>query len=113
MTAPQRIQRKRIKGWRMPANTVYVGRGSKWGNPFLVDSTVLVQPFPGRSDQAVLLGVDRRLAIHMYRSHIIGTFGIQDIRNELGGKNLACWCKLDQPCHADVLLFLANAKDQI
>ena len=31
---PIRIQRKRTKGWRMPPNTVYVGRPSKWGNPF-------------------------------------------------------------------------------
>ena len=36
MSNPKRIQRKRTKGWRMPDNTVYVGRGSKWGNPFTV-----------------------------------------------------------------------------
>lgn len=33
---PKRIQRKRTKGWKMPENTVYVGRGSKWGNPYYV-----------------------------------------------------------------------------
>lgn len=33
---PQRIQRKRTKGWKMPENTVYVGRPSKWGNPFTI-----------------------------------------------------------------------------
>lgn len=35
---------------------------------------------------------------------------IESIRSELGGKNLACWCKIGTPCHADVLLELANAK---
>lgn len=34
--------------------------------------------------------------------------GWRKIRRELAGKNLACWCPLDQPCHADVLLELAN-----
>lgn len=33
---PQRSQRRRVKGWRMPEGAVYVGRGSKWGNPFRV-----------------------------------------------------------------------------
>ena len=31
----QRIQRRRTKGWRMPEGAVYVGRGSKWGNPYM------------------------------------------------------------------------------
>ncbi|MGV7636606.1 DUF4326 domain-containing protein, partial [Mycobacterium kansasii] len=37
MSAPKRIQRKRTKGWRMPEGAVYVGRPTKWGNPFIVD----------------------------------------------------------------------------
>lgn len=36
MKLPERIQRKRTKGWKQPANTRYCGRGSKWGNPFVV-----------------------------------------------------------------------------
>ena len=35
MSEPVRIQ-KRSKGWKMPENTVYVGRPTKWGNPFVV-----------------------------------------------------------------------------
>jgi hypothetical protein len=38
---PIRIQRKRTKGWKMPENTVYVGRGSKWGNPFSIGKKVV------------------------------------------------------------------------
>jgi len=90
----KRIQRKRTKGWRMPENTVYVGRPTKWGNPFSV----------GR--------YGRRGAVEMYRKYIghpnspLG-FEPDDIR-ELRGKNLACWCPLGKPCHADVLIELAN-----
>jgi hypothetical protein len=36
VSKPVRIQRKRTKGWKMPPNTVYVGRGSQWGNPFKI-----------------------------------------------------------------------------
>lgn len=36
----KRIQRKRTKGWRMPENTVYIGRGSKWGNPYKVGTPI-------------------------------------------------------------------------
>ncbi|MGO8055976.1 DUF4326 domain-containing protein, partial [Rhizobium leguminosarum] len=37
-------------------------------------------------------------------------FTMKQVRHELRGKNLACWCPLDQPCHADVLLEIANSK---
>src|SRR5690348_3995079 len=36
MSEPRRIQRKRTKGWRMPEGAVYVGRGTRWGNPFVL-----------------------------------------------------------------------------
>lgn len=91
---PKRIQRKRTKGWRMPKNTVYVGRGSKWGNPFTVEQ------------------YGREKAVQMYRDYIGHPnspleFEPHEIE-ELRGKNLACWCREDQLCHADVLLGLAN-----
>lgn len=89
MTAPQRIQRKRAPGWRMPPNTVSVTRPGKWGNPFTVAKY-------GR------LG-----AVAMYRQMMTGR-GLLRVHHELRGKNLACFCPLDQPCHADVLLELAN-----
>lgn len=85
MTMPARIQLKRSKGWRMPANTVIVARPSKWGNPFKVGTAAeRVEKFRSRLlSQPVDLG-------------------------PLHDKNLACWCRLDQPCHADVLLELAK-----
>jgi hypothetical protein len=99
-TMPQRIQRKRIKGWRMPANAVYVGRPTKWGNPYYLGSLRK----PGGE-----LGMSQ--VIENYRHWILGGGVGKDKLDpkELRGKDLACWCPLDQPCHADVLLELANA----
>lgn len=94
--SPVRVQRKRTKGWRMPEGAVYVGRGSKWGNPYKADSDSL---------EAVALFKDmlKRAPLDANGQTIQVT-----IRETLSGKDLACWCPLDQPCHADVLLELAN-----
>lgn len=92
---PKRIQRQRTKGWQMPENSVYVGRPSKWGNPFRVG-------IEGDAEQCV----------EKYRALVaINRWAFpnrNDIKRELRGKNLVCWCPLDQPCHADVLLRIAN-----
>jgi len=87
MCGPKRIQRKRVKGWRMPEGAVYVGRGSKWGNPCKVE----------RESQ-------RADAVAWFEANVAQTLDVADLR----GKDLACWCRLDQECHADVLLRLAN-----
>ncbi|HEY5037095.1 MAG TPA: DUF4326 domain-containing protein [Chthoniobacterales bacterium] len=94
---PHRIVRQRAKNWRMPENTIYVGRPSVWGNPYLVGSKML----GGKALTAAK-------AVALYRQHVDEVFDRQTIRARLGGKNLACWCALHQPCHADVLLDLAN-----
>jgi len=87
---PKRIQRKRIKDWRMPPNTVYVGRPTKWGNPFKGAFT------PEK-------------AVELYKTshHLRHLVDSGDIK-ELKGKNLCCWCPLDKSCHADILLEIAN-----
>lgn len=98
MTEPKRIQRKRTKGWRMPANTVSVTRPGRWGNPFKFDEN---------SDAA--------WCVCRFRDWLLfseqGQFVAKAARRELRGKNLACWCAEDQPCHADVLLQIANTED--
>lgn len=90
---PQRIQLSRKKGWRKPENTVVVARPTKWGNPFRAENSA-----------------DRARVVQMFRAHALGVtpWTTAAIRQELAGKNLACWCPLDQPCHADVLLEIAN-----
>ena len=110
---PERIQLSRRKGWRMPANTVKVCRPGKWGNPVTKqayeDLTAILGP--GR------LPADWRVwAVKNYEAWLGGEIAelgtppaVEAIRAELAGKNLACWCPLDGPCHGDVLLELANA----
>lgn len=105
---PVRIQRKRTKGWKMPENTVYVGRHSKWGNPHRVG--VSLQP-NGDGTYSRMTPAD---AVARYRDEYLPYWRRKASENalnvaELRGKNLACWCPLDKPCHADVLLELANA----
>jgi len=90
----------------MPENTVYVGRPTKWGNPYPADKSC-----------------DRKLAALRYQFHLgLAVTAHQEgekTSNEhfmriaenmhvLKGKNLACWCPLDCDCHADVLLKLVN-----
>ena len=87
---PERIQRKRSRDWRMPENTVYVGRPTCWGNPFCSPSMTAKQKMKS------------------YESWIrTMPILLSDIQ-QLAGKNLACWCKPGEPCHADVILRLAN-----
>ena len=105
---PIRIQRKRTRGWKMPPNTVYVGRPTKWGNPYEV----------GRSYHDQETGetwehISQNTAVEFYKEAILNqypaaTVTIEEIVKELKGKNLACWCSKDERCHADVLLRLAN-----
>jgi hypothetical protein len=76
---------------------VYVGRPTRWGNPFTIKEVG-----------------DAQAAVDMFRGAIRtlhATLGFGELRRELRGKNLACWCKLSEPCHADVLLEIANAKE--
>jgi hypothetical protein len=90
-TRPQRIQLSRKSGWKMPENTVKVDRTTNWGNPYK------------DAPAALLVGLFRDLMRNP------DTRWKRENLHKLRGKNLACWCALDQPCHADVLLELANA----
>ena len=98
---PNRVLLSRKKGARKPKGVVGVARPSKWGNPFKVGGNIEGEPIESRSDavrhfRAMLEFEDRN-----YPS-------LDEIRRELAGKDLACWCPLDEPCHADVLLEIAN-----
>ena len=103
---PQRFQRSRVAGWRMPEGSVYVGRPTRWGNPFKAGDPHPETHRPIR---------DAAEAAFLFDLHV-GPMGLHEIdpaevRRELGGKDLACWCPLDQPCHADVLLSIANEEN--
>lgn len=111
---PARIQRKRVKGWRMPENTISVTRPGKWGNPFKAvseDGWWWVKDDHGNywdarhSDKYSAALV----AVRLYRSWLEGKIGIKELDiTELKGKNLACFCAEKEPCHADILLEIAK-----
>lgn len=113
----RRFQRRRVKGYRMPDNTASVCRPGPWGNPYTVG--VLREDVPGHPFWCVLRGPRNipagsreqavKLAVRAFR-----LWCLLRLRKEpnwlapLRGKNLACFCDVDAPCHADVLLELAN-----
>jgi hypothetical protein len=93
---PKRIQRKRTRGWRMPLGAVYVGRQSYYGNWHVVGENGTAAECVAKYERDVEEW--RKEHKRQYRTWI----------GRLKGKDLVCWCPLDQPCHADVLLRLAN-----
>lgn len=94
----KRIQRQRTSGWKMPPNSVYVGRPTRWGNPFPVTDVTSINQHWKHTE-----------AVERFREWLNTQDDLQAaIRKELAGKDLACWCRLDLPCHADVLLEVAN-----
>ena len=89
---PQRLQRSRRKGARLPTSVVVVTRPTKWGNPHPLEL--------GRAE-----------AVRRYREDLLAgrlAVSVEDVKRELRGRDLACYCPLDGPCHADVLLAIAN-----
>jgi hypothetical protein len=145
---PQRIQRRRTRGWRMPEGAVYVGRPTRFGNPWVFRTYRALARVPAldgspweyesrisadgmRHDyhhpdghvtvhhirymtraecvemfRRALTAPDRH--IHIRQGHGKPWLSVEDVRRELAGKDLACWCPLWEPCHADVLLAIAN-----
>ncbi|NNM75007.1 DUF4326 domain-containing protein [Enterovirga sp. DB1703] len=107
--SPVRVQLQRTKGWRMPPNTVKVDRSTRWGNPFVVgEQYPLVEGYVGGPVCGSSVIADAKDAVVAFRDWATDEFSPLPDLAPLRGKNLACWCRLDQPCHADVLLELAN-----
>lgn len=100
-----RIQRKRVKGWKMPPNTVYVGRPSRWGNPFVVGKHGTAKECVEKYIKMLFPYTHHEGSMEKF---LVSETNMVDVAASLKGKNLACWCALDQPCHADVLLEIAN-----
>lgn len=88
---PKRIQRKRTKGWRMPKGAIYVGRPTDFGNPHS------------------LIGSTPEIATKLFEEHLLSEPGLLELAiKKLRGKDLACFCPLNQACHADILLRYVN-----
>lgn len=124
VACPRRIQRKRSKGWRMPVGAVYVGRPSKYANPFRLRKSRVVHRFSG-STQLYRVeapkgykGLTRALSFDLYpeQAHSVVTALFRTYLDEtpeldlepLRGRDLACWCPPGLACHAGVLLSRAN-----
>lgn len=126
MSAPKRIQLQRTKGWRKPEGAINVARPTKWGNAFKAMPTaegwsVFCHVAAGLDVWIERVGIVTREeataeAIRLYRLQIThwahdeyeSDNPVADALAPLRGHDLACWCPLDEPCHADVLLELAN-----
>lgn len=111
---PVRIQMSRRRPWRAEhPDAVIVARPSKWGNPWRVGDTGLIEtPFRVGEGEVYVREIDitPALAVELYRQAFAPD--AEAIRAELAGRDLACWCPLDRPCHADVLLDIANGEDR-
>jgi hypothetical protein len=148
---PERIQLRRVKGWRLPPGAASVARPTKWGNPFAYRTTSGLARVPaalgdgpweyeGRisadgmqhdyhhADGHVTVCHVRYMTmgeiVETYRRVLTGDITpamrsslpsgrflkvtVADVRRELAGKSLACWCPPGEPCHADVLLAVAS-----
>lgn len=115
---PRRIQMTRKAPWRADnPDAVIVARPSKWGNPFrvvrqhgewiVVDDNDVTYPLTINTKAAAT-----HHAVDLYRADIRwGSLNVNEIRRELAGRDLACWCRLDSPCHADVLLAIAGGEN--
>ena len=121
---PERVQRKRTKGWKMPENTIYVGRPSIFGNPYKPTDDLSYElcvllyrtMVKGIWDGPLFPRLISDAQVHRYYvaqekwSKKFGEHPLTYIQRNLRGKNLTCWCKEGEPCHADVLLELANQR---
>lgn len=116
MSKPIRVQLRRAKGWRMPPNTVKVDRTTRFGNPFrpqrdrdlarcvelhtyLLGGLVCLCSSPSPKEQQAYVAMLKAEKAKGWPA--------------LRGKNLACWCAIGKPCHADLLLKIANRKRRV
>jgi hypothetical protein len=128
---PYRVQLSRAKGWRMPDGAIKVDRSTRWGNPFEPGRRViapgaygsLASPYHGCQASGTYGSGPRKYEIRKVRgrAEAVALFASYVRRDPsgwppgeifwgLGGSPLACWCPLDEPCHADILLAVANGR---
>lgn len=111
---PERIQRQRTKGWKMPENTVNVTRPGRWGNEYKVGNPINPQDWAvAASDltqKEIAAGViTADIAVRLHKARMEGSaLMLFEIKEALRGKNIMCFCPIGEPCHGDTLLELAN-----
>ena len=122
----QRIQRTRKKGFKMPKNTLYVGRNAvgvgDFGNPFVVGGLFKIGTGKKQGEFIWLECLDEKYndgsfikvrdnahSVELYKEYL-SKYPLSEKKiNKLKKyDNLACWCSMDKPCHADVLIEIVN-----
>lgn len=104
VSQPRRVQLSRAKGWRMPENTRKVDRSTRFGNWHRVGVAYDARPIPETAEQACAQFAEDLESMQRDDPELFRAEWIEPLR----GRNLSCWCALDKPCHADVLIRLAN-----
>lgn len=84
------VRNVRDVGKRTNDHQVYVGRRTKWGNPYYMSQHG-----------------SREEVVELFRKYFYGSGTLMGAIHELEGKDLICWCA-PLPCHADILLEFAN-----
>lgn len=114
MSGPVRVQISRRKGFKLPENTVSVARPSKWGNPFKVGSPAIDLPFIVAKRMRGEIGatLTQEQAVEAFAIWLEFAYDgrriVEKARIHLRGKNVACYCRIGDPCHGNVLLNIAN-----
>jgi hypothetical protein len=106
-----RVKLSRAKGWTMPPNTVKVDRTTRWGNPYALEYAYGAWKVVGPGGRVYGVWDYKPAAVRKAIELFVASLNDEEcsaIRADLAGKNLACWCPLDGPCHADALLQIAN-----
>jgi uncharacterized protein DUF4326 len=93
----RRIRLRRERGWRLPVGARSVAYPTPYANPFRPRT---------RSREANAAAVERYRTWLLDRPDLVA-----QARAELAGRDLACWCPAELPCHADVLLAIANVQN--
>lgn len=126
---PERIQLRRTKGWRKPEGAIVVSRPSRWGNPFRIyhGHSLIGPPWSVARETWTHILADQCVTGYITSTDMSADQPVRVFRDLLAvrqrdepdrlaewieplvGHDLACWCPVDQPCHADVLLEIANA----
>jgi hypothetical protein len=94
---PKRVRLQRTKGWRKPTDVTVVARPTRWGNPYRIG-----------------IDGDRLQCVEKFQEALTEgrlEYTVRDVRRELAGRDLACWCPEGGPCHADILIDVANSPE--
>jgi len=113
---PAGFQRSRKAGSRLPDSVIYVGRPTIWGNPYPPGLFHFAVPMHIRHAAEIVIDALTPLTRTLTAVESVRCYAayVKEYKNafhleKLRGRDLACWCKSGDPCHADVLLAIANA----